>query len=104
VTVRGWWDHPTTYRLVVVDEGLGMSSEAITHANRRLAQAESFTVAPSKYLGHYVAGDLAARHGIRIQVGPAPIGGIVAAVDLPSALLTVEVPAVGAAPPTPAAR
>ena len=32
-----------------------------------LAGEESFTVAPSKYLGHYVAGNLAARHDIRVH-------------------------------------
>lgn len=104
VVVRGWWDDPTTYRLVVIDEGLGMAPVAIAQANRRLARSESFTVAPSKYLGHYVAGNLAARHGIRIQVGPAPARGTVAAVDLPSAVLTRDVPGAGAVPPAPATR
>ncbi len=58
----------TGYTLAIVDSGLGMPPTEVTAANRRLAGAESFTIAPSKYLGHYVAGNLAARHGIEIQL------------------------------------
>ena len=77
------------YSLAVVDQGLGMPPEAIAAANRRLAGAESFTVAPSKYLGHYVAGRLAARHGIRVQLAPSPRGpGVAATIDLPPGLLS----------------
>ncbi|HEX6238868.1 MAG TPA: nitrate- and nitrite sensing domain-containing protein [Acidimicrobiales bacterium] len=78
------------YSLAVIDAGMGMSPEEIAAANRRLAATESFTVAPSKYLGHYVAGNLAARHGIRVQLSCAPGTGITAAVDLPPDLLTTE--------------
>ena len=48
------------YTLAIIDIGLGMPAGDLAPANRRLAGAESFTVAPSKYLGHYVAGNLAA--------------------------------------------
>ncbi|HEY8545035.1 MAG TPA: nitrate- and nitrite sensing domain-containing protein [Acidimicrobiales bacterium] len=75
------------YRITVSDRGLGMAPEELAAANRRLAGAESFTVAPSKYLGHYVSGHLARRHGARVRVDPAPTGGIVATVDLPAAAL-----------------
>jgi len=76
------------YSLAVVDQGLGMPPDAIAAANRRLAGTESFTVAPSKYLGHYVAGRLAARHGIRVQLAVSPRGpGVAATVDLPPRLL-----------------
>ena len=56
-------------------------------ANRRLAGEESFTVAPSRYLGHYVAGHLAAGLGVRISLTTEAIGGIVARVDIPAALI-----------------
>jgi HAMP domain-containing protein len=56
------------YALVVVDHGVGMRPAEVERANRRLAGAESFTIAPSKYLGHYVAGMLAARHGIGVTL------------------------------------
>jgi signal transduction histidine kinase len=75
------------YRLAVVDAGLGMAPGDIEAANRRLAGIESFTVAPSKYLGHYVAGNLAARHGITVMLHTGAGGGVMATVDLPADLL-----------------
>jgi hypothetical protein len=76
-------------------------------SNRRLAGQESFTVAPSKYLGHYVAGNLAARHAIAVRLDPSPDRGITAAVVLPAGLLHTgaprfAVPAPAAGPPAPA--
>ena len=82
--------HPGGYSIAVVDAGLGMSGEDIASANRRLAGAESFTVAPSKYLGHYVAGNLAARHGIGVHLHSSPGSGVTATVDLPPHLLTPD--------------
>jgi signal transduction histidine kinase len=108
------------YTLAIVDSGLGMSAQDIAAANRRLAGVESFTVAPSKYLGHYVAGNLAARHDIEVQLHNSPGTGVTATVELPASLLTADadgqVNAVGPprgqrplplappAPPAPAAR
>ena len=83
-------DRPGGYSIAVVDGGLGMSAEDITSANRRLAGAESFTVAPSKYLGHYVAGNLAARHGIGVHLHSSPGSGVSATVELPPQLLTPD--------------
>ena len=97
------------YTLAVIDHGLGMQPDELARANRRLAGAESFTVAPSKYLGHYVAGNLAARHGIGITLRTSlsdggtdpgePGAGVTALVYVPAAVLTsalVETPG----PPT----
>ena len=84
------------YTVAILDSGLGMSAEDLADANRRLAGTESFTVAPSKYLGHYVSGNLARRHGIRVHLGPSPSGGVTATVDLPDAVLVPDAP-----PPTP---
>jgi signal transduction histidine kinase len=92
VTVRGGWHSGTRFRLAVIDRGLGMAPAALDLANRRLAGAESFTVAPSRYLGHYVAGNLAARHGIGIRLEPGQAQGTVATVDLPPELVTVVEP------------
>ena len=78
------------YTLAIIDSGLGMPAGDIASANRRLAGAESFTVAPSKYLGHYVAGNLAARHDIRVTLDNSPGNGITATLDLPPALLTTD--------------
>ena len=94
------------YGLAVVDAGLGMPSDELAQANRRLAGTESFTVAPSKYLGHYVAGHLAARHGIDVRLhtslaaGAASGQGVTAVVGLPPALLTSPRPVSAPAGPT----
>jgi signal transduction histidine kinase len=93
------------YVLGVIDSGFGMGPADIIQANRRLAQAEDFTVAPSKYLGHYVAGTLAARHGVAVWLEASPRGGVTAAVRLPRELLTEDVgrlpePDLGLRPPT----
>jgi hypothetical protein len=75
------------YTLAVIDAGLGMRPEELERSNRRLAGDESFTIAPSKYLGHYVAGHLAARHDIRVTLHTSQGGGVTAVVHLPTSLL-----------------
>ena len=87
VDIRGR-QNPNGYTLAVIDSGLGMPAQDVTNANRRLAGAESFTIAPSKYLGHYVAGNLAARHNIHVTLDNSPGNGITATIDLPPTLLT----------------
>jgi signal transduction histidine kinase len=85
-------DEGSGYTLAVIDAGLGMPPADIEAANRRLAGEESFTIAPSKYLGHYVAGNLAARHGIGVRLDASPGNGITATVNIPPALLTTDSP------------
>jgi hypothetical protein len=87
------------YTLAVIDSGLGMPATDVAAANRRLAGAESFTIAPSKYLGHYVAGNLAARHDITVRLDNSPGNGITATVTVPPGLLTTD--EVTSAPVTP---
>jgi hypothetical protein len=60
------------YTLAVIDFGVGMKPDAVAQANRRLAGTEAYAVAPSRYLGHHVAGQLAARHGIAISLHVTP--------------------------------
>ena len=67
---------------------------SVARANRRLAGEESFAVAPSQYLGHYVAGTIARRHDITVQMDSDGQRGTRATVTLPSGLLSSE----GAAP------
>jgi hypothetical protein len=89
VDIRGR-SRPEGYTLAIIDSGMGMDPADIEAANRRLAGAESFTIAPSKYLGHYVAGNLAARHGIGVRLDNSPGNGITATVNIPPALLTTD--------------
>src|SRR5690606_2813480 len=90
VDIRGRNRPDGGYTLAIIDSGLGMAPEDIAAANRRLAGAASFTVAPSKYLGHYVAGNLAVRHGIQARLERSPGSGITAMVELPPEMLTRE--------------
>ena len=91
VDIRGRNRHDG-YTLAVIDSGLGMPAADVEAANRRLAGEESFTIAPSKYLGHYVAGNLAARHDITVHLDNSPGNGITATVRLPASLLTTDSP------------
>lgn len=76
------------YTVAIVDNGLGMSADEIERANRRLSGTESFTVTPSKYLGHYVTGMIAARHNITVRLASSPGHGVTATLDLPANLLS----------------
>ncbi len=87
------------YTLAITDNGLGMAAEDLAKANRRLAGKESFTVAPSRYLGHYVAGHLASRIGLVVELHDNPAGGITARVDVPMALVANDDVASTSAPP-----
>jgi signal transduction histidine kinase len=78
---------PTGYTIAAIDSGMGMTDEDLARANRRLSGGESFTVAPSRYLGHYVAGHLASRIGLVVELQDSPAGGITARVDIPTELL-----------------
>src|SRR5262245_55062346 len=91
VDIRGR-NRPDGYTLAIIDSGLGMPPADVAAANRRLAGAESFTIAPSKYLGHYVAGNLAARHDIQVHLDNSPGNGITATIEIPHTLLTAEQP------------
>src|SRR3546814_11569594 len=68
-----------------------LTAEELERSNRRLSGEESYTVAPSRYLGHYVAGQLAARLGVTVRLQDNPAGGLLATLVVPPTLL--EVPA-----------
>jgi signal transduction histidine kinase len=100
VEVYGWWDG-TEYCLAVVDRGNGMTEEELERANARLAGEENFLVAPTRFLGHYVVGTIAARLGVQVEVrhtqsapttAAARGAGVSAYVALPPKLLNPGVP------------
>jgi signal transduction histidine kinase len=99
VEINGWHEvagdgSRDGFTVTVADSGVGMSAEEIDRANRRLAGGESFPSAPSKYMGHYVTGKLAARHGIAVQLmSNTPNNGVTATIYIPTSLLTSDAPA-----------
>lgn len=76
--------------LLIVDNGVGMEPEDLALANTRLSGEESFTVAPSRYLGHYVVGIQAQRLGATVDLIDTPTGGITARLDITALLETEE--------------
>ncbi|OIV36474.1 hypothetical protein BIV57_16035 [Mangrovactinospora gilvigrisea] len=75
------------YLVAVVDHGVGMESDALAEANVRLSGSAGFMAEPTRFLGHYVVGALAQRHGIEVRLGEAPAAGVVARVLLPEHVL-----------------
>ena len=84
--------------ITISDLGIGMSAEDVARANQRLAGKESFAVAPSQYLGHYVAGMIAQRHGITVRMDSDGRRGSRATVTLPSSLLSTDGASTGPVP------
>ena len=81
--------------LDITDQGVGMGPEEMAHANWRLDNPPVVDVAVSRRMGLFVVARLAARHGIRVRLRPAAMGGLTALVWLPDEVITHE----GAAAP-----
>ena len=102
VDIRGarTGDGPTGgYTLAIIDAGPRHAGRGHRRANRRLAGAETSPSPRPSTSGHYVAGNLAARHGIRVHLDNSPGSGITATLNLPPTLLTTD--QVTSAPVTP---
>ncbi|MFJ3199546.1 nitrate- and nitrite sensing domain-containing protein [Streptomyces sp. NPDC086989] len=82
--------------LSVVDEGIGISGDRLEALNARLATPEAYDEEPEAEhglgLGLYVAGRLAARHGVTAELRPGRPGGTEALVVVPAALLPATAP------------
>src|SRR4029077_6151792 len=76
--------------LDIPDQGVGMGAEEMAHANWRLDNPPVVDVAVSRRMGLFVVARLAARHGIRVRLRPAPTGGLAALVWLPDEVITRE--------------
>ncbi len=83
-----------SYLLLVADDGMGMSREDLADANERLSHNAGFSLNSPRFLGHYVAGNLAARHGISVRLFQTPCAGVTAAVALPAPLLEPDDPSI----------
>ncbi len=71
------------YVITIVDSGIGMHDEELERANSLISSANALTLAPSRFLGHYVVAQLAARHGLTVHLAASPAGGLTAMVALP---------------------
>jgi HAMP domain-containing protein len=75
---------PAGYLIEIEDQGLGMSDEQLVKVNERLAGPPDVDFALAKMLGFFVVSQLAAKHGIRVQLRHSWYGGITALVLLPA--------------------
>ncbi|WP_281900108.1 sensor histidine kinase [Phytohabitans aurantiacus] len=81
---------PNGYAIEIEDRGLGMKSEELEEANRRLARPPEFDPANSARLGLFVVAQLGARHGVKIRLRSSPFGGVTAVVLVPPDLVLPE--------------
>jgi hypothetical protein len=78
------------YVLEVEDRGLGMTDRELEGVNRRLAGHRAAADDPEPRLGTWVAGRLAGRHDVRVQLRRSPYGGVTALVFFPEHLATAR--------------
>ncbi|GHE02887.1 sensor histidine kinase [Streptomyces alanosinicus] len=75
------------YALEIEDRGLGMGTETLAEANRRIEQSEALDLFDSDRLGLFVVSRLASRHDVKVHLRTSPYGGTTAVVLVPTALL-----------------
>jgi signal transduction histidine kinase len=80
------------YVLEVEDRGLGMTDGELEAVNRRLAGDQAASDDLDQRLGTWVAGRLAERHQIRVQLRRSSYGGVTALVFLPEPLVDAPEP------------
>ncbi|MEU8519294.1 nitrate- and nitrite sensing domain-containing protein [Streptomyces sp. NBC_01216] len=97
VQLSGWLLESGEVMLSVQDEGIGMTASRLAELNARLTAADPGDT-EGEGLGLRVAGLLAARHGVRVELREQKQGGIAAVVVLPPALLPTVPPTT--VPPT----
>ncbi|MEU9233331.1 sensor histidine kinase [Streptomyces subrutilus] len=97
VKVSGWLLDSGDVVLSVVDEGIGVTEDRLEALNARLSTPEAYDEEPEAEhglgLGLYVAGRLAARHGVTAELRTPRHGGTEALVVVPAALLPTTPPA-----------
>jgi hypothetical protein len=88
VTVSGHLLNAGGVLLDISDQGIGMSADEMAHANWRLDNPPAVDVSVSRLMGLFVVARLAARHGIRVRLRTAAVGGLTALVWLPDETVT----------------
>ncbi|MFI0463187.1 nitrate- and nitrite sensing domain-containing protein [Saccharopolyspora sp. 5N102] len=85
VTVSSYQSGDGTVVLDVLDQGIGMGHEEIARANEQLAHADEDDLGTSRRMGLYVAGRLAVRHGVGVELHGGPdVEGVRATVMIPA--------------------
>jgi signal transduction histidine kinase len=84
------------FAIEIEDRGLGIAAEQLRDINERLASPPDFDLADADRLGLFVAGRLAARHDVQVELIPSAYRGTRAVVVLPEVLITTSAGQVGA--------
>ena len=87
VTVSARW-HDEGYRIVIADQGFGMSDEELAEHNSLIANPPPPDQAPTRFLGLFVVGHLAARHGIEVVLSDGTIAGTDARITIPASVMS----------------
>ena len=90
------------FAIEIDDRGLGITPDQLAEINQQLAEPPDFDLANADRLGLFVAGRLAARHGIRVSLRPSPFGGTTAIVLMPNNIVVAPAEPDAALPPVPA--
>jgi signal transduction histidine kinase len=83
------------FAVEITDRGLGIPTDQLLELNAQLAEPLDVGLADADRLGVFVAGRLAARHGVHVSLGPSPYLGTKAVVVLPDAIMVSETPDLG---------
>jgi len=96
VVVAGRHAGDGRYGVVVEDAGLGMAPDRLAQANARIEAPPVDDFAVSRFLGLYVVGRLAGRHGAEVTLTDSRFGGVAAHVLLPAGVIVATVERGGA--------
>jgi signal transduction histidine kinase len=78
----------------IIDRGVGMSVQDISHANWRLENPPPVDIDVPKWIGLLVVARLAVRRGVRVRLQHAELGGLAALVWVPDELIARSAPVV----------
>lgn len=83
---------PDGYLIAIIDQGIGMRTADLTEANLRVRGEGDFISAPTRYLGHFVVGQIARETGVHVELVRSPVVGITARITLPASALIQRAP------------
>lgn len=86
------------YLFEIIDQGIGMPTEALADANSLLASSPEFDPTRTDRLGLFVVARLAARHGVGVRLRRSGAAGLIAVVHIPDELVAEEPLPLGAPP------